>query len=620
MLFKNISLVFFLFLCLGLNAQVRFGKVKCDTFALTTNPDIALVYKKGKTGVYNKARKKYLVKPLKGDLLYYPHQEFVAHIQEGEIQLLNLNQLPHLPFKVMEGAKHELVFTKGMGDVPYDMLMDGNQYIMNENSEDYSWERNVEQVEHPIQKQNEFFFERFGLERLDNGLIIVRNTKADYIDPFQGPLQSQQYPGEDSIYMDPETGSYLAIYPPAIPGHGCDGIYNAVSGEWFIAPNKVIIHVNDKGVFYAEELRDAVNNNVESATYYFKTWEGEYLISDLSFENIAQSSEFLKRAFNADAIFKANNEQSSHSMNYDSKKYYIYSRKGYQLVEVEFGFEQLTKPKDFVYHNPVYTTYFWLENDSIYGFCNNQQVAVSQANGELAFKATGIANAQLYEWELIEGLDTVVIADTLTDLFIDGPKGGEMRIYRNGNRLIVNNQDQYTTIGSYEEDMLGSEMYEELQYTTLVRYDTEASSVWELDQGVWKKRTPDYAEVKEIPFGYLVATGEYWEVKNAPDVVIESPRRTIILNEDFKPISYMDYFDFESAVAYPQGVMICVEQGCFFVDNTGAPITNAEWDDFEVEGNQLKAIKYKENWEDLFWDFDTDEMIDTTKYFQLVPE
>ena len=94
----------------------------------------------------------------------------------------------------------------------------------------------------------------------------------------------------------------------------------------------------------------------------------------------------------------------------------------------------------------------------------------------------------------------------------------------------------------------------------------------------------------------------------------------IDLNEDFKPISYMDYFDFESAVAYPQGVMICVEQGCFFVDNTGAPITNAEWDDFEVEGNQLKAIKYKENWEDLFWDFDTDEMIDTTKYFQLVPE
>ncbi|MCC7452779.1 MAG: hypothetical protein IT222_01330, partial [Crocinitomix sp.] len=256
-------------------------------------------------------------------------------------------------------------------------------------------------------------------------------------------------------------------------------------------------------------------------------------------------------------------------------------------------------------------------NDSIYAEVENKTYQVSQKQGRIDVYPKGMYYIDSAKIRLIEGKDTLLIEGLMDRGY---PESGQLipevgiRIV-NGN-LILSNEDYHSTINPNELEMWYNEMYDEMYGDNLTNYSNEASSIWQKQNGVWKKVSVDYSTIDKIPFGYLVSTGYFFEILNPQRVETkETPSRVLLLDENLKAIPFYDYFDFEKAYIHDYGIEVWLENGCFLIGNDGKFITDDLWSAFELEDGKIKAIRYKSFTDDDYWLYESELLIDEIKYF-----
>ncbi len=367
------------------------------------------------------------------------------------------------------------------------------------------------------------------------------------------------------------------------------GVFNITSKKWLIAPNYTVYPNFNGGFMTFRKMPDDQKTELGyfdlKKGWILKTTNEETILIDASSPKLIDFDKKLDY-FNAPA------GQRTHSKA-QQNNYYIFENQKYRIYGADDQLGFITQPKPFVHYNPTYDYYYWLENDSIYIQLEKEVYSVSQNNGKIALTVDKEKAAQA-TLELIENKDT-----TLVETHLDGAKFSVSElnfayssIERKGDQLILNDTDEYSNIGYFEQEMLEFMAYDEISGMELFTYRTEASSVWELKNGAWQKKTPYYASVTVVPFGYLVKTGSYTWYANETFDKMEDDARYLLLGKNGKARPYLDFYDFKGATVYDYGISVATENGNFFVNNNGKLITTDEWDKFELENGKLKAYRY----------------------------
>jgi hypothetical protein len=607
-------------------SQTKFEDIKCDSFQVTLTDQQAIIYLKKKTGVYDLKIGDYLLKPTKNRIIYLQEIGTYIEVNLETITAYNFNGNKVYPYSATLSHPTNLSFIKInredekiiLGDVLYELSL--NNYGVNEWTEQIDLSGNA-----PSKIGNSSILPNSGyagVRRLNDSLLIVTNFKHPSYELSEfSPLKSLVNPALDSLII---FDDYISlVYPPSVELN-CyySGIFNYVTNKWLVPPIYNRVWLNVFGF-----LIEHPTTSGYPYTYDFLTFDGTPIFQHLTAQNLENEPAFLKyllpeislqQSISYPERFKpssGNNEMEPMMYVLDQDNNWSIAVPIYAHYQVNY--ELVSKPKEFVHYNPTYRIFFWLENDSIYAEVENKTYQVSQKQGQIDVYPKGMYYIDSAKIRLIEGKDTLLI-DVLMDWGY--PESGQLipevgiRIV-NGN-LILSNEDYHSTINPNDLEMWYNEMYDEMYGDNLTNYSNEASSIWQKQNGVWKKVSVDYSTIDKIPFGYLVSTGYFFEILNPQRVETkETLSRVLLLDENLKAISFYDYFDFEKAYIHDFGVEVWLENGCFLIGNDGKYITDELWSAFELEDGKIKAIRYKSFTDDDYWLYESELMIDEIKYF-----
>jgi len=469
-----------------------------------------------------------------------------------------------------------------------------------------------------------------GLQFFNDSLLHIIHYEWEKRDPFPTPLESVEYPGEDSIRFD-EEGFAVAIYPADDPGFEKSGVLNIKSKKWSIAPKHEAIYKKKNGLLVESGIRDQYGTR-QNSSFSLYNLNGDVLFSRLE-ENIRdlETKEINPVLFGEQAPvdYYEDPEKSIYRENYGYRDGFYGFSGDYFAVLLSTGEWQIqkpvqgandinpypiTKPAEFVHYNPSYSYYFWLDQDSLYLEIGAGLYATPRKNGKINLDIIETEDNEEWRIHLISGGDTLVHSSYLYDS--KSAKYTTASFYIADDLLFINEPQLYDNITPNAYFLDGYfEGFSDIE--SFKTFDTETSYICQLVEGVWKKVTHYYASVEPIPFGYLVYTGDEEEITDPYNYIVENEDgRYLILDTNFKAISYLDFFDFSAAQVHPFGVQLCMER-CFLLDNQGKIITTAEWDEFLIEDNQLKAIRLKEWGDDTWWEYEEDDFIEEVEFYPL---
>lgn len=470
-----------------------------------------------------------------------------------------------------------------------------------------------------------------GLQFFNDNLLYVLNYENDYNDPFVMPLKSAVYPADDSM-IGLDDGDVLTVYPGPIPGYEKSGVFNLKNNQWLVTPDYQMIHNRSNGLLlqgverrdYGLYYKDSYNLLQMDGTYIFQN-----VISGETGTDLAPYKEVLLGENHPITYFEYP-EKSIYREDFGYEGDFYQYIGDYFAVVTESGDWQIqqpikgdniinpipvTKPAEFVHYNPSYFYFFWMDQDSIYLEIGGGLHAASRQNGKINLDIMEMEDDEEWRIHLISGEDTLV---RTSYMFSNQPrKYTTASFFVKDDLLFINEPQLYDNItpNAYALDGYWEEYLEGILSFKI--FETETSYICQLVDGVWKKVTPYYASIQTIPFGYLVSTGSEEEMVDQENhSIVERPSSYLILDTNFKAISYLDFFDFPKAIIHPFGVQLCDEK-CFLIDNNGKMLTNAKWDEFLIEAGQIKAIRYKLKSETEEWLLGKEREIEEFKYFPL---
>lgn len=468
-----------------------------------------------------------------------------------------------------------------------------------------------------------------GLTLLNDSLLYSLDFVLDSISPWTAPLKSFFYPDEDSIIIDLATGFFEAVYPLPFPGFDHSGIYNLNTNEWFISPKYQII-TSHAGHFLMKQGLDTVNYcSLKDPLYTLKNREGALIFEDVPLseirENRAKYYPLLLPQENANihpfpdrSIYNTSQELVENS------GYYVQNKNGfweiYHLFAMAYEISNvpITHPKELIHYCLDYDYFVYLDQDSLFLELPDQgRFAVQAEGGQIKMQIQSGEGLSEYKISMFEKGEERTYSTAGYDPSVYTEKEEQVALYYQAdNHFFINENFDFNNLNQYFLDMdyfWGEELAGVYQH-----FQTETSMVWEKTNGLWEIKTPYYAEIIENPLGYLVRTGSYEVLdKTTGNVEVIASSRTLLLDKNYKAISFLDFFDFDGGWVYDFGVSLCTETGCFLIANNGEVITNAEWDDFELENGRLKAIRFKAFDPDFFWEVDPEDNIDKFEYFDL---
>ncbi len=602
--------------------QTRFGKVKCDSFQTCLDTTIALIYRKSKTGVYNKEFNEFFIRPTKKKIIYPEESDILFVIDKNKLLFYDLlesgQRLKRRPLVAESQIEVNTSFSKDT-----EIILDEKPFEVT------SWPWRKEQLEikkgqDPIKSIRREFIPEFdrqiAIKKYNDSLLIITNYKYEFIDPFSTPLKSLKFPEEDSIIQD-LNGNYVAVYPPNELSHSTSGVYNAKTKKWLIEPTYAGIHEISGGFLFVDFT---LNENKEQigVDYSFFSLVGGYSFHNKTAAEFSENKKYLKSVFGASQLIELSN---SNEIDDKNRAAYLKVENGYIAYQKEADLISFSAPKEMIHYNPKFEYFIWLEGDSLFIEIDNKQYGVKKENGGIALSKK-IENdfyygntAYIENIKLFNEKDTSLYIPMDIEWSDNGEKELIIKCNEAGNRIIINGTGEYSNIAEFDQILIEEGTYEELSEDFYFRYSIESSAVWEKESDGWVKKTPYFAEIQEVPFGYLATTGNSIEITKFPYEEKKIDQSKVLLDSQYNPIPYLDFYDFQEIEIYDFGVKVCPNSACFLVDNTGKPITDMNWDDFELENNQIKAIKYKTNWENFYEDDDPTAIIDEVKYYDWNP-
>lgn len=471
------------------------------------------------------------------------------------------------------------------------------------------------------------FFRACGLSIVNDSLIQVIDYKLDDMDPFTPPLKSYLYPDEDSIRFDESFGNWEAIYPPAIPGHSRSGVYNLKQNTWFIDPVYESIQFNDDQFLIKDNREDDGELERLNIIYSLQNLNGEFLFQARDLEEITVTFDFKNpiflnqqqvrfyKQFSDKTIYNQISPDDIHA------DYYVQDVEGkwqiYNFLPSDFRLQTLpiSAPKDLIHYCPIYDYFVYVESDSIFIEIKDQTHAMHSKDGFFEVEIQVFGDGFEYALRTI-GSDTLTRATS--SLFDSTYFSGRKASYQmSDHRFIIN--ENFVFDNSYFVDWEIYWMDPEWQHG-YKRYDSETAMIWQERNGVWEIKTPYYGKIEPTKLGYLVSTVSVQEFDKSTGASNTIPGRTILLDTNFKALSFLDYFDFESGVVYDFGVSLCNVGGCFLVGNNGEILTTAEWDYFELEDGRIKAVLYNYFLDEEYFYEEPGYAIEKVEYFDLPRE
>ena len=186
-------------------------------------------------------------------------------------------------------------------------------------------------------------------------------------------------------------------------------------------------------------------------------------------------------------------------------------------------------------------------------------------------------NGELYDYEIIDSPDGSTVSYVNSSVWID----------QNGRIVLSDSIVNFEWTQGYGYDGPNDKYITEI----------EGSAIWEKQDRVWTKVSPYYAYINSIPGGYICRTGGVVLAETEQNDTTFNDYidpRYLILDNDLKPVSLIDYYDFPFIEDLGFGLKVCTDKGCMFVTYEGQAITSDDWDDFQLTSGKLTAIKNPE--------------------------
>jgi len=237
---------------------------------------------------------------------------------------------------------------------------------------------------------------------------------------------------------------------------------------------------------------------------------------------------------------------------------------------------------DFAYFNSPVNFTFLLENEQIQLHLRDTVYKVSE-KGKISLNFNHQPSVSDGSFIRIECID---IGDTTIFEFNDymsysGNVRASLTIDNHGKLVLVDSTAFYLELESPDN-------YEGF---FSARFGDEKSTIWQKGNNGWMICSPYYNFIEPVANGYICKTGFLYNDQVSADEDYNVDPRFIILDARLKPVSMLDFYDFESVEDLGFGLKVCTDKGCMFVTYDYQPVTNDEWTDFKLTPDgRLMAI------------------------------
>jgi hypothetical protein len=461
----------------------------------------------------------------------------------------------------------------------------------------------------------------FGAELLNDSLIIV----TDY-----------EYNQSHVTEIDPETGDFMydeygeVIYQRDSASLK-SGVYDLSKKDWLLPPQyKNIWPAND--AYIISEVEEQ-NDGMSAFNEIYKIIDEDQTVLD-QFNTVSEafnqseSVELMISDFIIDSVFPG---PSGLNNSYE-QKYSYYFRTDNRLGLIYPGSERmdklytLTDTTLFIHTNTDIQLEYSCDLSFLYMKFQDTTFKTPISKGKIELKEIpALFESMQYVIWVISDMDTMTynLEESFDDYSLKTPYHTSIE-FDNG-YLIINEKAQVSQFSMDSYGEIWSDGY----------YDLANSSIWHLQNGKVIKVSPYYGSITPVNFGYIVQTvgwtgkpiemDGFYQFDSNGELVYENqqPSHYLLLNNDLKSLSFLDYYDFDSIEDLSFGLKIRTEKGYMFVDNNGNLITTDQWDDFILEEERLKAVKYGDPYDEFgnpLYDengFIIEDPVKEFKYFDL---
>ncbi len=551
-------------------------------------PNYYLTEKKGKKGLvyFNDAK---LFEGWRSIL------EFQSHL-ENEYELIHLNNNSNFIGAIHKDSARKIRIYEINAENELTEIATGNKFAyLNATYEfgDKTW-TDVKKEKYA----DADFYRTYGIKMINDSLFIVRDVYTGEALPLY------TYEGFDSTGVEGES-----LYDHT-PSDLKTGVFNIKSQEWELEPAYFNIYpARDNGwvVSYLKYERGEYSMFPDEKMYFTgaKDYQfGEDLISYHFLQDTHRLKEILPDK-NIHSILKCPSPASL----YLTDAYYVFTGNKMKIV-----------------YNDVYDrNNLLIETDKadFIQLNNSLGFAVSK-NGEdwrIEFPDTTFKHTSSKSWSFKThkfinysgeecqftyfyngDMDSMLLRSANEDQCNGDYESSEFSVNINGDIMVINDlfKEPYIMVddfGEFYDDGIDEQ---------------EASAIWKTTPNGWRKISPYYAQVIPVKDKFIARTKEYsgeillsggegyamFDEEGNIIVTGQQSSRSIFLDENAKPISFMDYYDFNKITDLGFGLQFETDKGAFFVNYEGKAITNDEWDYFELDNKRLKAVRYDPDFPD----------------------
>ena len=542
---------------------------------------------------------------LKNNILYFDKYDLTACFQDGFINISVGQKKNHLMESYL--VQDYWAISKGFQN-EYRLILDDVEFNWEDSSGWVEKENDYPSNTIRIHEPELLFESALSFERISDALIIINEFKADSIDPFAGPLRSLQYPDEDSLIFDEETGFIYVTYPGPIMGYERSGVINYKTGNWLIDPIYRNCQLTDQGYLLTSVKRIPEVQYDWEFYYSFLNFDAEILFANYYTNDLLDVLSQLrliapddgfdtweKILFAYEKYFDDYSIESLFLTQYQNKYRVYNSFYDDYWLDNEF----ITKPADFIHYNPDFDFLYWVDNDSIFLDFESRVYSVAIENGYIELLINHVDQIQnsdyVYFSPMVKSLEVMTSSktDTAHYKFILSDTDLETSVARSSlhmsNGVLIMNDNCIFKFKSTDDNDICNDCKPIYANSN---FESENSSIWTKKDSVWTKSTTTYATIEPLPFGFVVSTPKIYQEAHENQEAIDQPKRYLLLDTNLRAISFMDFFDFEEAKVYTFGVSLKTETGQFLVNNQGKAVTNAEWDDFKMEDGKVIAVRF----------------------------
>jgi len=448
-----------------------------------------------------------------------------------------------------------------------------------------------------INESNFEYWYNYGIHSWNDSLLYISDFENDRSIWDLAFFLNDMW-GDDSLDVNGNP-----VFLPLEPGYEMSGVYDLKKKAWEIQPVYRNCILTGSGFLLSKMIIESQNNQELSKSYKFIDFNHKTIFNNVSEDSIFNNLEMLKYTvhdFLVDSMFIAPTGSFSHNAHRKHACYYfrtddklgVYNSWSNNIVDDII----IKSPKEFIHYNPDLGYSFYLENDSIYLEFDSLIYVVGQKG-----KITLDISEDMIDEDPAFSISITINdeTDSISNVSWDKIKPTNLvrnSIYIDKGKLVIIESGRIDTYDYYIND----DYYQEIEVPLII--ERENSSIWEKINGAWVKMTPYYANISVNPFCYIVNSGyfynevpvfdaTYWEHGEFFYQEINVDRKYILLDSNYQAISFLDWYDFPYAKDLGFGIQICMDSGCFFIDYAGKAITDAEWDEFQLVGGKLKAIR-----------------------------